>query len=168
MFCIFFLKISRVHKTHLFPISVSPDPFNLLTCDFQVIFGNLKRVRDHRCQDLRDCYSFVRFWFFFLFFFFLKTTKAIKNNLFSSYSILFQKKIRALCGCMVFKISRLSWFKTIFVLRFYSKQHLDFSSWELQAYSCYQLPLRTRFTFSVMSVILLDTTNHLTARGWQQ
>lgn len=70
---IFFLRISRAHKTHSLPISISPCPFSGLTCDFQVIFGNLKPVRDHRCQDRHDCYSFGRICF-------LKTTKAVKKK----------------------------------------------------------------------------------------
>lgn len=70
---IFFLRVSRAHKTHSLPISISLCPFSGLTCDFQVIVGNLKPVRDHRCQDRHDCYSFGRICL-------LKTTKAIKKK----------------------------------------------------------------------------------------
>ena len=107
---IFFPRISRAHKTHSLPISISPCPFSGLTCDFQVIFGNLKPVRDHRCQDRHDCYSFGRICF-------LKTTKAVKKKkkrkLFFSFSILFQMKKKK-CGCMAFnKIFRPSWLRLV-------------------------------------------------------
>ena len=108
---IFFLRVSRAHKTHSLPISISLCPFSGLTCDFQVIVGNLKPVRDHRCQDRHDCYSFGRICL-------LKTTKAIKKKkekkkkLLFSFSILFQMKKKKKCGCTAFnKIFRPSWFR---------------------------------------------------------
>lgn len=161
VFCIFFLSISRAHKPNFLPISISPCPFHLLTCDFSVVCGNLKPVRDHRCQDLHDCHSFGRICFF-------KTTKAVNRNLLCSYSISKRKK-NVFVGCMVFnKISRPSWFRLFLFLVFTQNSILAFhpENCRLTLVTCFHL--KAGWRVSLMSASFFNKTQHLSAKVWQQ